>query len=44
MQVLQIFFFADEVSNDHMNVEYFWTNEIVLLGLSQTSQINKIII
>lgn len=41
-------FFVIEVSKKCMNVEYVWTNEIVLLSLSQTSQIvifcNKIVL
>lgn len=41
-------FFVIEVLKKRMNVEYVWTNEIVLLSLSQTSQIiiifNKIVL
>lgn len=48
MQVSLMLFFVIEVSKKRMNVEYVWTNEIVLLSLSQISQIviicNKIVL
>lgn len=48
MQVSLMLFFVIEVSKKRMNVEYVWTNEIVLVSLSQTSQIiiifNKIVL